>query len=315
MKQKLVCEVVQDLLPLYIDRLTQPKTTELVQEHLAQCENCHKIYEEMTGDMPQEQEVFRRRDIDYLKKVRRNSWWLAAVCVAGVLAIVAAVVLGRLFVWGYPVQYIAEVQQQENVLHIKGMFPDSATVFSRYRVEEGKYGPQLVVYGCLPSLWNHNGGFEIEYELEQEPLVVEGDQYLPDGSIITQQAFTLYEAKNPYIGNAPANGKLAQILQTGTKVGPFLNQLYTSAEPYAWELQFKEELTDAQVEEMRRHACVLLAMIGNCGEIRWTYPQDGVQVEGSLSREQAKQLLGKEAADFAQSPQTVQQLLDELWPI
>ena len=66
---------------------------------------------------------------------------------------------------------------------------------------------------------------------------------------------------------------------------------------------------------MQRHACVLLSLIGNCGEIRWTYPQDGAQVQGSLNREQATQLLGKAPAEFAQSPQTVQELLDILWPL
>lgn len=315
MKQKLACEVVQDLLPLYIDRLTQPKTTELVQEHLVQCESCHKMYEEMVGEMPQQAEL-RRKEIDYLKKVRRRSWRLAAACVAGVLAIVAAVVLGWLFVWGYPVQqYVVQVQRQEDTLFIKGIFTDSATVFSRYQVEDGEYGPQLVVYGCLPSPWNHDGSFEAAYPLESGSLMVQGEQYWWDGRVITQKAFALYAAKNPYIGNAPANGQLVQILQTGTKVGSFLNQLYTSKEPYAWELQFREELTDAQVEEMQRHACVLLALIGNCGEIRWTYPQDGAQVQGSLDREQATQLLGKAPAEFAQSPQAVQQLLDMLWLI
>lgn len=311
MKQQIPCEVVQDLLPIYVDGLTKENTTRLVEQHLQQCPVCRRIYEEMTQQVQPESGQVQK--IDYLKKLRRQRWKLAGGCVAVVLAMVAAVVLGRLFVWGYPVQqYVVQVQQQEDILLVQGMMTDSATVFCRSRVVEGENGTELVIYGCLSSPWNRDGSFEVAYDMEQGPLLVQGEQYLPDGSVITQQAFALYEAKNPYIGDFPADAKLAQILQTGTQVGPFLNQLYTSQEPYAWELQFEQELTETQRQTMQRHACVLLALIENCGEIRWTYPQNGTVQQESLTREQAAEMLGRDPADFAQSPQTVQQLLELL---
>ncbi|MBM6929629.1 zf-HC2 domain-containing protein [[Clostridium] spiroforme] len=42
MTNKADCEVVEDLLPSYIDRLTHEKTTQLVQEHLENCISCQK---------------------------------------------------------------------------------------------------------------------------------------------------------------------------------------------------------------------------------------------------------------------------------
>ena len=38
----LPCEVVSDILPLYIDSLTSSVTTTLVENHLKSCENCNK---------------------------------------------------------------------------------------------------------------------------------------------------------------------------------------------------------------------------------------------------------------------------------
>lgn len=309
MKQQMPCEVVQDLLPLYVDGLTRETSAQLVEQHLQQCQTCRRMYEDMVQQVQPEGAPMPK--IDYLKKLRRQRWELAASCVAAVLAMAAAAVLGRLFVWGYPVQqYMVQVQQQEDVLMVQGMMTDSATVFCRSRVVQGDKGAELVIYGCLASPWNRDGGFEVAYEMGQGSLLVQGSQYFPDGSVITQQAFALYEAKNPYIGNASADVKLAGILQTGTQVGAFLNQLYTSQEPYAWELQFQQELTEAQKQTMQRHACVLLALIENCGEIRWTYPQNGVVQRESLSREQAADMLRQDPQYFAKSPQMVQQLLE-----
>lgn len=36
-----------DLLPLYIDQMTSEETNKVIEEHLASCEECQKIYHEM----------------------------------------------------------------------------------------------------------------------------------------------------------------------------------------------------------------------------------------------------------------------------
>lgn len=43
----LPCEVVQDLLPLYVDEAASDKTKEMVKIHLEFCENCNKDYRKM----------------------------------------------------------------------------------------------------------------------------------------------------------------------------------------------------------------------------------------------------------------------------
>ena len=40
MSDKLRCEIVQDLLPSYVDGLTSDETNEAVKDHLADCEMC-----------------------------------------------------------------------------------------------------------------------------------------------------------------------------------------------------------------------------------------------------------------------------------
>ncbi len=44
------CDVIRDLLPLYIDNACSEASRRLVETHLVSCENCRKLYEEMRLD-------------------------------------------------------------------------------------------------------------------------------------------------------------------------------------------------------------------------------------------------------------------------
>ena len=38
------CSIVRDLLPLYLDGETSPETSDMIREHLAECEECRRYY-------------------------------------------------------------------------------------------------------------------------------------------------------------------------------------------------------------------------------------------------------------------------------
>ena len=41
------CEIVQDLLPLYVDGACSEASAEMINEHLETCADCRAIYEQM----------------------------------------------------------------------------------------------------------------------------------------------------------------------------------------------------------------------------------------------------------------------------
>ena len=45
MKEKKDCKIVQDLLPNYIENLTNEETNKFIDEHLKECNECQKIFE------------------------------------------------------------------------------------------------------------------------------------------------------------------------------------------------------------------------------------------------------------------------------
>ena len=49
MKNDLTCEVVRDLLPSYVDGLTNDVSNQAVEQHIKICENCQKLYHGTKG--------------------------------------------------------------------------------------------------------------------------------------------------------------------------------------------------------------------------------------------------------------------------
>ena len=87
MKSKLDCEIVRDLLPTYIDRLTSEKTTEAVIAHLSECESCRAVYRDMTNSEPL---IAEQPEIDYLKKVRNSRRRIRNIAIIAACGLLAA---------------------------------------------------------------------------------------------------------------------------------------------------------------------------------------------------------------------------------
>ena len=51
---KVNCNVIQDILPLYIDNVISDDTKELVEEHLQNCEICQRVYDDTRIDLASE---------------------------------------------------------------------------------------------------------------------------------------------------------------------------------------------------------------------------------------------------------------------
>lgn len=74
MNNKVSCSIVRDLLPNYIDKLTEDETNYIIEDHLSNCTNCKLIYEEMSSEMEDntyKNEVIKEKKIkDLLEKAK-----------------------------------------------------------------------------------------------------------------------------------------------------------------------------------------------------------------------------------------------------
>ena len=86
------CNIVRDLLPLYIDECCSEQSAEAVREHLASCEECRAVYDGMR--IPAEVV----REDAALSEVGRINHWLASLLQSALLFLsFAVVVLGVAF--------------------------------------------------------------------------------------------------------------------------------------------------------------------------------------------------------------------------
>lgn len=88
------CDIVQDLLIGYNDKTLNEGSKEFVDNHLKECENCRKIFDEIKIDDIQEEENI---EIDYLKKLnkknsKKNKFIILLIIVVSIIVLINAII-------------------------------------------------------------------------------------------------------------------------------------------------------------------------------------------------------------------------------
>ena len=72
MKEKRDCKIVQDLLPNYIENLTNEETNRFIEEHLKYCPECQKVLENMQKEIKVSTTKRDDREVKYIKKYNKK---------------------------------------------------------------------------------------------------------------------------------------------------------------------------------------------------------------------------------------------------
>ncbi|SDH72934.1 Putative zinc-finger [Pseudobutyrivibrio sp. 49] len=80
---KFECELVNDLLPSYIEKKTSSQTNQFIEEHFRSCDECRELYEAMIEEVS-----IKNQPMPYKKKFRINSIGKMILIVLGYLAVV-----------------------------------------------------------------------------------------------------------------------------------------------------------------------------------------------------------------------------------
>ena len=80
MDKKLDCCVVRDLLPAYIEELTEEETSARVREHLEDCGECRALEQDMRAQVPVEKAP--KRALNFLRRVKRTRLIAAGLSLA-----------------------------------------------------------------------------------------------------------------------------------------------------------------------------------------------------------------------------------------
>lgn len=307
MKNDLTCGVVQDLLPSYVEGLTSPESNTAVERHLSGCPDCAQLRAALAG-APEQAAPEDAKEVDYLKKVKRRGWRRVATAVAVTVLLFTAGVAAKLFVIGTPIQaqgmswvISTDVPGQ---LDIRVYSIWSGTACRQWETEQEPEG--IVRVTCrqvLPSPLSNSGDYRAVLNTEGVNAVYLGDQLIWQGGVeISPQIDRIYQAQTPYVGDAPAVGRVLNALRFDT-CGSYTLELHTSSAPYRLTLNFSVPQTSGKMGDSEKglyqDMAAVLAIIGNLDEIECAFQdENGQPWSRVLTVEELNQDLPQIVADY-----------------
>lgn len=319
MSERLKCEIIKDLLPSYIEKLTSDVTNEAVEFHLEDCKDCKQLLVDMKKDEVISNEE-DQKEINYLKKIKHHTWLIVGIGALITAAIVMCLFIWRVFEHGFvmsPSSTAYNVKVEDNVLTLSGEILDSSMAYTRATFKRQDGVITISVYEAPTSILNNSSKFAVSYELDENVDIVYYDNLIVyKGEPISKKVAEVYNTKHKYIGEMPANSKVAIALGIYADLGDYLNSLQTVTEPYGWTLEFQNQV-EAQNEQnfnekMKAYACVILAMIDNLNTVSWTYECNGVLVTQTLSTKEASEYAGQNVKGASEDIVQLQSLMESL---
>lgn len=147
------CKLIRDLLPSYLDHVTSEDTSKFVEEHLKECKECKKFFDEMNSEVDKE----KVKDIEIVKEIKKykRKIFRLKFFVAFVLVVILGTVFGNL---GYK-YYIVKNSIDKSIINGE---------FYNYKIDEfdesiERYEDNYTTYICSGTLKKIYAGKPVEY--------------------------------------------------------------------------------------------------------------------------------------------------------
>ena len=136
MKEKNECKIVQDLLPNYIEKLTNEETNRYVAEHLQNCSECKQIFESMQKDLKINNLKREEREIKYIKKFNKKIKLLRNILLI-ILALFIIIVIRKTVILTRLSNKAQETQDSQNYyLKLESHVEGKITITEAYYKQE-----------------------------------------------------------------------------------------------------------------------------------------------------------------------------------
>ena len=137
MEEKRNCKIVQDLLPNYIEKLTNEETNKFVEEHLNECNNCKQILSNMEKDLKLDTKKKDNREVKYIKKYSNKMKILKIILL--IIIALSLIRTGRNFIIISSLSNKAENYVSSTNYHKKttNFYDDTLTIMDSY-YKDGK---------------------------------------------------------------------------------------------------------------------------------------------------------------------------------
>ena len=109
------CDIVRDLLPLYVENIASTGSRELIQSHLENCQGCREVLAQISEEHPLHIETDPGELLRLKKRLRRRTVFAIALSVSLALTVFAGLlVCGMIPVWVPADEAIVSVEMMDN---------------------------------------------------------------------------------------------------------------------------------------------------------------------------------------------------------
>lgn len=309
------CEIVEDLMPLYIEHMASDASVHLIEEHVRNCESCQKklqILQEETLTAPKEE----TKPIDWLKKIRRKTIRSIAAAVLAVSLLFAGFYTWRTLLAASKLNDAAQwnVQTDSDTLHITGNTIDESTGFRKVTFTEKDgilEGTALYAPKSIFSKTVTDSQYSPAAKISE--IRINGAAVWKDGTLLHPYAQKLSRYGHLYVGDMPANAALANALGMHDRFGNYSNELVTDQKPYRWKLLLEQDLRSENrtvlEEEMKRCAYVLIALTDNLSEVEYRYTVRAQQQSLLITEKDADAFFEHSVKDCLNDPLMLNELI------
>lgn len=93
MNEKITCKLVQDLLPNYVEKLTDKETNQFIEKHLSECKECSLALESMLKEINLDADEKNIKKVSYLQKFK-NKMKILKIIIFVILLMIILVFFG-----------------------------------------------------------------------------------------------------------------------------------------------------------------------------------------------------------------------------
>ena len=337
---KIPCEIVRDLLPSYVDQLTNETTNQYMEEHLADCTPCRELYETMKAPEPDvlqttaadgaAGETGEKKEIDFLKKNRRRNKWVILGCIAALVVILAVLFITRYMIGNYVYDttgdiYMWDVQVDGDHLSLTGRSVNDIFKITGVSFHEESYpGGEFILVGearHVPSGFVasiiYGKEFHTEYTASNpiKQIWINDRIIWNEGEEVSTLASCIFKIRHMYIGDMPVNNMMANCLNIANYLGPYLNELHTAERPYGWTFALANDIPSNRLAireaDMEAFSYVLLAAIENLDEVTFAYTVDGKAAEKVITTDDATAFFGQDIKNCYSDVNLLDELIRE----
>lgn len=94
------CNIIRDLMPMYMEGLTSNESNKAILSHIAECEDCHKIFEEMNEAIETKPIIYDKESVEPLRKIHKRTKLMKRIITGCVVCIILLLIYT-----GYSMKY------------------------------------------------------------------------------------------------------------------------------------------------------------------------------------------------------------------